>query len=76
MYKRWVSGYWHKWCDRRGLSDDLYVREDDDVLEAVLEEEDNNDTCDVGAAMGSVVGSPPDAADDRRSGPAAPHQEQ
>ena len=72
----WRSGYWHKWYDGLDLSDDLDVHEDGDVLEAVLEQEDNNDTCDVGAATESVVGSPPDADDDRRSGLAAPDQEQ
>ena len=46
------------------------------MLEAVFEEEDNHDVHDVGAATESVVGSPPDADDDRRSGPAAPDHEQ
>ena len=74
--KRWRSGYWHKWYGGLDLSDDLDHDEHDDVLEAVLEEEDNNDAYDVGAATESVVGSPPDAFDERRSGPAAPDQEQ
>ena len=39
------------------LFDDINFREDDDLLEAVLEEEDNNDVYDVGDATESVVGS-------------------
>ena len=43
--KRWRS-VWHKWYEGLDLSDDLDphadVSLDDDVFEAVLEEEDNN----------------------------------
>ena len=46
------------------------------MLEAVLEEEDNNDFYDFGDATESVVGLASNADDDRRSGPAAPDQEQ
>ena len=78
--KRRRSGYWHKWYEGLDLFDDLDpsvdVEVDDGVLGSILEEEDNNDIYDVGAATESVVGSPPDADDDRRSGPVAPGQEQ